>query len=204
MKKKIILIALSIFIIISGSFIFKYKNSKDRNPNDAIDCLKSLDSYTCDVDVHIKNSKQEIEKKCRQFYSKKYGNKLEIDGKRVLLYKENNITVRDLNNNNQYVLDKNFDDVFKLSFIEQYIGLLYTNHDIENSFKTIEKRQYQLIELTIPGNNRNLNRAILYVNLENNNPEKIVVYDIKGKEILSFLYSKFIPNAEISKDVFNK
>nr|WP_275935994.1 germination lipoprotein GerS-related protein [Clostridium haemolyticum] len=122
----------------------------------------------------------------------------------MLLYKENDITVRDLNNNKQYKLDKNFDDVYKLSFIEEYIGLLYTNQDIESSFKTIKDREYQLINLTIPGNNRNLNKAILYVNLENNNPEKIAIYDIKGKEMLSFLYKNFIPNAEISEELFKK
>ncbi|AEB75094.1 conserved protein [Clostridium botulinum BKT015925] len=196
--------ALGIFIILGGIFIFGNKSNKEINPNDAIDYLKNLNSYSCDVSVHIKNSKQEIEKNCKQFYNKKFGHRLDIGDKRILLYKENDITVRDLNNNKQYKIDKNFDDVYKLSFIEEYIGLLYTNQDIESSFKTIKDREYQLINLTIPGNNRNINKAILYVNLENNNPEKIAIYDIKGKEMLSFLYKNFIPNAEIAEEVFKK
>ncbi|KEI06902.1 hypothetical protein IRP63_11590 [Clostridium botulinum] len=204
MKKKIILFALGILVILGGILIFKNKGNKEINPNDAIDYLKNLNSYSCDVSVHIKNSKQEIEKNCKQFYNKKFGHRLDIDDKRILLYKENDITVRDLNNNKQYKIDKNFDDVYKLSFIEEYIGLLYTNQDIESSFKTIKDREYQLINLTIPGNNRNINKAILYVNLENNNPEKIAIYDIKGKEMLSFLYKNFIPNAEIAEEVFKK
>ncbi|NFF61183.1 hypothetical protein FDB08_05390 [Clostridium botulinum] len=204
MRKKIMLLALGIFIILGGIFILGNKSNKEINPNDAIDYLKNLNSYSCDVSVHIKNSKQEIEKNCKQFYNKKFGHRLDIGDKRILLYKENDITVRDLNNNKQYKIDKNFDDVYKLSFIEEYIGLLYTNQDIESSFKTIKDREYQLINLTIPGNNRNINKAILYVNLENNNPEKIAIYDIKGKEMLSFLYKNFIPNAEIAEEVFKK
>ncbi|KOA95150.1 germination lipoprotein GerS-related protein [Clostridium botulinum] len=204
MKKRIMLFALGILIILGGILIFRNKGNKEINPNDAIDYLKNLNSYSCDVSVHIKNSKQEIEKNCKQFYNKKFGHRLDIDDKRILLYKENDITVRDLNNNKQYKIDKNFDDVYKLSFIEEYIGLLYTNQDIESSFKTIKDREYQLINLTIPGNNRNINKAILYVNLENNNPEKIAIYDIKGKEMLSFLYKNFIPNAEIAEEVFKK
>ncbi|MCD3276763.1 germination lipoprotein GerS-related protein [Clostridium botulinum] len=204
MRKKIMLLVLGIFIILGGIFIFGNKSNKEINPNDAIDYLKNLNSYSCDVSVHIKNSKQEIEKNCKQFYNKKFGHRLDIGDKRILLYKENDITVRDLNNNKQYKIDKNFDDVYKLSFIEEYIGLLYTNQDIESSFKTIKDREYQLINLTIPGNNRNINKAILYVNLENNNPEKIAIYDIKGKEMLSFLYKNFIPNAEIAEEVFKK
>ena len=205
MKKKIILFTLSCcFLIAIGVLIFGGSSKKEINPNEAIDYLKNLNSYSCELTVHIKNSKQEIEKECKQFYNKNYGHRLDIGDKRVLIYKNNDILVRDLNNNMQYSVDKDFDDVYKLSFLEEYIGLLYTNHNIETSFKNINDREYELIDLTIPGNNRNLNRAVLYVNLEYNYPEKIILYDIKGKERVSFTYKNFVSNAEISEEVFKK
>ncbi|WP_242946910.1 hypothetical protein [Clostridium haemolyticum] len=71
MKKKIMLFALGILLILGGIFIFRNRDNKEINPNDAIDYLKNLNSYSCDVNLHIKNSKQEIEKKCKQFYNKK-------------------------------------------------------------------------------------------------------------------------------------
>ncbi|KEH97341.1 germination lipoprotein GerS-related protein [Clostridium massiliodielmoense] len=204
MKKKFMLFALGCCLIAIGVLIFGKNSRKQVNPNDAIDYLKNLNSYSCELTVHIKNNKQEIEKECKQFYNKNYGHRLDIGDKRVLIYKDNDILVRDLNNNIQYSVDKDFDDVYKLSFLEEYIGLLYTNQDVETSFKKISDREYQLIDLTIPGNNRNLNRAVLYVNLEYNYPEKIILYDIKGKEMVSFTYKNFISNAEISEEVFKK
>ncbi|KGM97666.1 membrane protein [Clostridium novyi A str. 4552] len=204
MKKKFMLFALGCCLIAIGVLIFGKNSKKQVNPNDAIDYLKNLNSYSCQLTVHIKNNKQEIEKECKQFYNKNYGHRLDIGDKRVLIYKDNDILVRDLNNNIQYSVDKDFDDVYKLSFLEEYIGLLYTNQDVETSFKKINDREYQLIDLTIPGNNRNLNRAVLYVNLEYNYPEKIILYDIKGKEMVSFTYKNFISNAEISEEVFKK
>jgi hypothetical protein len=94
----------------------------------------------------------------------------------------------------EYITDKNFDSVYKLSFLQEYIGLLYTDEEIRYSVQTIHDKQYQLIYLTIPGNNRNLNKAIMYVNLENGLPEKVVICDIKGNEVISFIYRNFNPN----------
>lgn len=197
-KKVLILFAILLFVTLGLGACGK----KEKNPNDAIDYLKGLRSYSCDVSIHIKNSRQESEIICKQVYDKNYGHRLDINKDRILLYKKNDIIVSDLNNNMKYTLDKEFDSVYKLSFIEEYVGLLYTDEDIESSFKKIEDREYQLIQLNIPGNNRNISKAVMYVNLEDNYPDKIVIYDIKGNEVLNFIYKNFMPNVEISKETF--
>lgn len=199
-RKLIVLFATFIFIISNLSACGR----KNINPNTSIDFLKKLRSYNCDVSIHIKNRMQEREILCKQFYDKDYGHRLDIDKNRVLIYKENDIMISDLNNNMKYTLDKEFDTVYKLSFIEEYIGLLYTDEYVENSFKKIDDRDYQLIQLDIPGNNNNINKAVMYVNLENNYPDKIVIYDIKGNEVLSFMYKNFMANVEILKETFEQ
>lgn len=198
MKKKLLILCIILGILL----LFCSCKKKERNPNTAIEYLKNLNSYTCDVNLHIKNSKQEIDKECKQFYHNKYGNRLDINKDRVLIYNEKDIRVNDLNNNMNYILEKEFDSVYKLSFIQEYIGLLYTDEEISNSFKKIGDREYQLVRLTIPGNNRNINKAVMYINLENNYPEKVLIYDSKDNEILSFTYSNFMPNPEIQKEIF--
>lgn len=200
MKKATVLFTAILLIIISFSACRK----KETNPNEAIDYLKALKSYTCDVSIHIKNSVEEREITSKQFYHENYGHRLDIDKNRILLYKKDDIIVRDLNNNLKYTLDKEFDSVLKLSFVDEYIGLLYTDEDIESSFKKIEDRNYQLVQLNIPGNNRNISKAVMYVNLENFHPEKIVIYDIKGNEVLNFMYKNFVANAEIPKEIFRE
>lgn len=44
-----------------------------------IDYLKSLDSYSCDINMKIENDKQTINYTGKQFYDKKYGYRFELD-----------------------------------------------------------------------------------------------------------------------------
>lgn len=197
-RKLVVLFTIGILILVGMCACGK----KKANPDKVVQFLKELNSYACDLDIHLKNNKQEIKLECKQFYDEKYGHRLDIGDERILIYKENDILISDLNNHMEYITDKNFDSVYKLSFLQEYIGLLYTDEEIRHSVQTICDKQYQLIHLTIPGNNRNLNKAIMYVNLENKLPEKVVICDIKGNEVISFIYRNFNPNLKIEKEIF--
>lgn len=199
MNRKIIILFLTFILVL---LMFFGCTRKEKDPNKAIDFLKNLKSYTCQVNIHIKNQKQEIDTDGNQFYDSKLGHRLELNKDRILIYNNNTIKIKDLNNNLVYSVDKDFDSVYNLGFIHEYIALLYTDEDISSSFKIIENREYQLIRLTIPGNNQNISKAILYVNLENYFPEKLVIYDYKDNEVLNFNYNDFKPNIKIPKEMF--
>ncbi|MCY6354564.1 germination lipoprotein GerS-related protein [Clostridium sp. ZS2-4] len=197
-RKLAVLFTIGILILVGMCGCVK----KKANPDKVVQFLKDLHSYACDLDIHLKNDKQEIKLECKQFYDEKYGHRLELGDERILIYQKNDILISDLNNHMEYTTDKNFDSVYKLSFLQEYIGLLYTDEEIRYSVQTICDKQYQLIHLIIPGNNRNLDKAIMYVNLENKLPEKVVICDIKGNEVISFIYRNFNPNLKIEKQIF--
>lgn len=197
-RKLVVLFTIGILILVGMCGCGK----KKANPDKVVQFLKELNSYACDLDIHFKNDKQEIKLECKQFYDEKYGHRLDIGDERILIYKKNDILISDLNNHMQYITDKKFDSVYKLSFLQEYIGLLYTDEEIRYSVQTICDKQYQLIYLTIPGNNRNLNKAIMYVNLENKLPEKVIISDIKGNEVISFIYRNFNSNLKIEREIF--
>jgi outer membrane lipoprotein-sorting protein len=200
MKKSLLIL----FTIILAMLMLSACGKKENNPNTVIQYLKSLNTYTCDVTIHIKNSRQEIDMETKLVYHKDFGHRLEVNKERVLIYKENEVRISDLVNNMDYTLDNKFDQVYKLSFIQQYIGLLYTDEEIKNTFKKIEDREYQLISLDIPGNNRNMNKAIMYVDIETKLPSKLSIYDNKDNEVISYIYTNFVPNAEINEEIFNQ
>lgn len=201
MKKKLIIIisimSFVFFVFLSGC------NKNVRDTEKAIDYLKNLDSYSCDINMKIQNDKQVINYSGKQFYDKKYGYRFELDKSRVLIYKENKIFVKDLQNGLSYDTDKDFDSVFKLCFIGEYIGLIYTNEKIENSFKNINNEEYQIIHLDIPGNNKNISRSDLYVSLRDNFPKYLIVYDNKDREKINVEYSNFKSNPELQKELFD-
>jgi outer membrane lipoprotein-sorting protein len=177
--------------------------NNEKNSEKVIDNLKNLDSYSCSVDMKIENDKQVISYKGKQFYDKKYGYRFELDNNRVMVYKNNNIFVKDLKNGFKYSTDKNFDSVFKLSFIGEYIGLIYTNEKIKVSLKNIDNEKYQIIHLDIPGNNKNISKCDLYVNIKTEKPRYLNIYDSNNSEKIKIEYSDFNFNPELNKDLFN-
>jgi outer membrane lipoprotein-sorting protein len=193
-------------ILYTMSFIFLIlligcgKNVK--NTEKTIDYLKNLDTYSCDINMNIQNDKQSVNYSGKQFYDKKYGYRFELEKSRILIYKENKIFVKDLQNGLSYDTNKDFDSVYKLSFIGEYIGLIYTNEKVENSFKNINGEEYQIIHLDIPGNNKNISKADLYVNLKESFPKYLIIYDNKGKQKIHIEYSNFKSNPELQKGLF--
>jgi outer membrane lipoprotein-sorting protein len=121
----------------------------------------------------------------------------------VFIYKtDDNIYISDKNNGTKYVQSKDFDEVLKLCFIGEYIGLLYTNEEIKYEMKKVKDIEYSIINLFIPGNNKNINNALLYVNSKSMIPERLVIYDIKGNEKINITYTNFLPNVKIESSEF--
>lgn len=198
-KKIIICIMLFIFIIPVSAGCDK----KAKDQEYAIDYLKGLDSYSSDVDITIINDKQTINYSGKQIYSKKNGYRFEINGERVLLYIGDKVYVKDLISSSKYSTDESMNDLYRLTFIRKYIELLYTNEEIKNKMINLQGKNYQIIELEIPGTNRNLNKAELYIDLDNLIPEKLVILDINGKANVTVVYKNFIPNLDVKSELFD-
>ncbi len=202
MKKNIILF-LSLLLLLS-SLLLTSCNKKPRDTNDITMFLKNMESYTTEMNMDVKNSKQKINYKATQAYLRGGGYKLELNNNRVFIFKtDDKIYISDKNNGSRYVQSKDFDEVLKLSFIGEYIGLLYTNEEIKYVIKNINGVEYTVIDLFIPGNNKSINNALLYVNTKSMIPEKLVIYDVKGKEKIDITYTNFIPNVKIEPSEFS-
>lgn len=200
--KKILLLCLS-FLLLLCSILLTSCNNKPKNTNDIITYLKNMESYTTKMNMAVKNDKQTINYVATQSYLRGGGYKLQLNNNRVFIYKtDEKIYISDKNNGTKYIQSKDFDEVLKLCFIGEYIGLLYTNEEIKYSVETINDIEYSVINLFIPGNNKNVNNAMLYVNSKSMIPEKLLIYDIKGKEKIVITYTDFHPNVKIEPAEF--
>lgn len=200
--KKRLLVLLSLLLLLS-SIILTSCGEKLKDTNDITTFLKNMESYTTEMDMVVKNDKQTINYKATQSYLRGGGYKLELNKDRVFIYKnDDKIYINDKNNGTRYTQSKDFDEVLKLCFIGEYIGLLYTNEEIKYVIKNINDIQYTVIDLFIPGNNKNINNALLYVNTKNMIPEKLIIYDTKGKEKIEVIYTNFLPNVKIEASEF--
>ncbi|MGV8983934.1 germination lipoprotein GerS-related protein [Clostridium sp.] len=201
MKKKLLLFVSLLFLL--SFMLLTSCNKKPKNTNDIITFLKNMESYTTEMNMDVKNDKQTINYKASQSYLRGGGYKLQLNNNRVFIYKsDDNIYISDKNNGTKYVQSKDFDEVLKLCFIGEYIGLLYTNEEIKYSVETSNDVEYSVINLFIPGNNKNINNAMLYVNSKSMLPEKLLIYDTKGKEKIKVTYTNFHPNVKIEPSEF--
>lgn len=199
LKKIIIYFILFILIIPSSMGCGK----KVKSPEDAIDYLKNLDSYSSDVDITVLNDKQIINYSGKQIYSRKNGYRFEINGERVLLYIGNKVYVKDLISSSKYSTDESINDLYRLTFIGKYIELLYTNEEIKNKMINLQGKNYQIIELEIPGVNRNLNNAELYIDLTDLLPERLIIFDANNKAKVTVVYKNFVPNPDVKPELFD-
>ncbi|MEY7999194.1 germination lipoprotein GerS-related protein [Clostridium sp. Mt-5] len=197
-KKLLILIGISFVLLI----IFLFQGRDIQDTEKIIYYLKDLDSYSCNVNIRIENDKQQINYSGKQYYDSRYGDRFDLGKDRIIVYKGNKIFIKDVNNGEKYSMDKNFNSLFKFCFIEEYISLLYTNEKIDNSFKKINNEQYQIVHLDIPGNNKNISKAELYVNLKHNIPTYLKICDSNGKNRIDVEYTDFKADPELKEDMF--
>ncbi len=157
----------------------------------AIDSLSEIKAYKSDITIEIVNDRETNKYEGFQTYKKDIGYKLDLKDKRSFTFKGDEILVKDKENIKEYTLDKGFDEVFKYGFIGEYIGLIYTNEELEFETETINNSEYFVITTVIPGSNNNIFQGSLYYDIINNRPKKIIIYDNKGRERIIYTYENF-------------
>lgn len=193
----ILLAIISIFTCIGCS------NKKDEDITKYTSYLKCLDTYSSNAKITLKNAKQNVEYNIKQIYSKDEGKYLEVNNERCIWILNDKITIKDLKNSRLYEQQEEIDYAYKLSFVSEYIKRLYTNEVVNYSFEKNNDCDYVLIEVLICDNNRNYDKAILYLNKANSLPEKVIIYDDEGKESVLIEYNEFKGNINIDKEIFN-
>jgi outer membrane lipoprotein-sorting protein len=199
MRRKL-LILFAVFFMIST--MISGCDKKSENPNEVTNFLKDLSGYSTDFTMEFKNDKQTLNYEGKQFYSKTLGYRMELGQDRIFIYKNDKIYVNDVKSGLKYTTDQEFDYLYRISFIKEYLKMLYTNEEIKYDFKDVNGIKYQLIELIVPGGNRETSKAVMYVNMKNNFPEKVLIYDINNNEKIKITYSNFVANPELSEDLF--
>ncbi|WP_461613411.1 germination lipoprotein GerS-related protein [Clostridium sp. Marseille-QA1073] len=154
--------------------------------------LKNIKAYKSDVIIEMNNSKQNLTYKGKQAYMKNSRYILELEDERVFDFNSDQLVVKDKHNNREYALSSDFDEVLKYCFIGEFIGLLYTNEEINYSIDQVDNTQCLAIDLLLPGINKNIHRGVMYINLNNGLPKEFRILDIKGKEKVKCTYENFI------------
>lgn len=191
--KKRLTYTLSIIVICLTIAVALFIKGRTRTLDEynAIDSLSEIKAYKSDITIEVVNDRETNKYEGFQTYKKDIGYKLDLKDKRSFTFKDDEILVKDKENIKEYTLDKGFDEVFKYGFIGEYIGLIYTNEELEFETETINNSEYFVITTVIPGSNNNICQGSLYYDIKNNRPKKIIIYDNKGRERIIYTYENF-------------
>ncbi len=192
MKKRLtyILFIIAICLTIAVALFIKGR-TRTLDEYNVIDSLSEIKAYKSDITIEVVNDRETNKYEGFQTYKKDIGYKLDLKDKRSFTFKGDEILVKDKENIKEYTLDKGFDEVFKYGFIGEYIGLIYTNEQLEFETETINNSECFVITTMIPGSNNNICQGSLYYDIKNNRPKKIIIYDNKGRERIIYTYENF-------------
>lgn len=199
MKRKSYLLV----VIIGIAIILSSCNLKQKSEKNIIKDLSKLKTYEAKLNVTFNNFREEREENWTQIYSKDLGYIIKLGEDRTYFYKDDNIYVTDNIANKKYVLEKEFDELYKYTVVEEVLKLL-NNPDSKISCKNIEGKNYTIVELVIPGSNRNLVRGEVIIDNSTAKLDKFTIYDLKGDERVKILYTEFLKNKEVDKSLFQE
>lgn len=191
MKNKNI-IALVIIIVCTGILftIFKVRVSeKQIDINDIIKKVKDVNSYTCNVKIEIINAREKNTYEGIEKYKKNVGCKIQLKD-RTFIFKDEDIGVIDNVSTKDYKVSADFDEVLKYSFLNKYVSLIYTGQKL-NFDEGSNNENILLVDVILTGNNRNLYDGIMYYDVKDNVPKKIVIFDKDNRERVVYTYENF-------------
>lgn len=180
------------------SVIVFFRHNYVPTKEEVIENVKNIDSYSCNVEYVIKNSKNIYDEKVNLIYDKKLGIRIEFDNDRVKIYKDGYISVTD--NGDEYELEKNTDIVYPLASISNILA-----NNVENVQEGKEEwgdTIYIKIRVNLPFQNKHLSYAYIFIDKEEKIPVLTQIFDINDEERLNIIYKDFIKLKEVDKSLF--
>ncbi|GFP74001.1 germination lipoprotein GerS-related protein [Clostridium fungisolvens] len=203
MKKNRLLLILLFIIIAAVSIFAAYQKFYNITPEEILDEIKEIKSYTADVTYTSISSRGEVKYETTQCYDREQGTRVDFKEGRIYLYKQNKIYVKDTNTNRQYEVDKNSDEFYKLAFIDEIGKYIVLDQEIKYYYKDINGVRCLIVEFSILNNNQNMDKQVLIIDSESKVPKELLIYDKNGSERGRIEYSNFKKSNKLDKKLFD-
>ncbi|WP_244833964.1 germination lipoprotein GerS-related protein [Clostridium sp. BJN0001] len=196
---KIVLLMIPIIII---SCIIISRKMVTPSDSEIVNNLKNVENYSCSAEYTFKNSRSEYKEMTKQFYSRKYGSRIEFDDlyKRVKVYNGTEIKIKDINDEN-FKIDSDIDCVYPLAFMNNFF---MDDKEVELNEIQPEWADKMYIEAKINYNSKNsyFYVAKLYIDKNTKSPEMLIITDENKNERIIIRYTNFKIEKELDSDLF--
>lgn len=192
-KKKDILLCILLTIGMMGVCgVLIYKQNVELNrPENILDKLSNIDSYSTKVTYIVKNSRAEFKEEGLIEFNGDNETKITLEN-RMEIFKDGKIYMKYIDENKNYSVSEDFDNFYQFMFINYLSRFLNEENNVTYSYETIENIEYLVIDYLLLSGNQNFYKEKLYIDIKNKKPFKAIIYDKNNAEKLNIGYSEFI------------
>ena len=192
-KKKNILLCILLAIGMMGVCgVLIYKQNVELNrPENILDKLSNIDSYSTKVTYIVKNSRAEFKEEGLIEFNGDNETKITLEN-RMEIFKDGKIYMKYIDENKNYSVSEDFDNFYQFMFINYLSRFLNEENNVTYSYETIENIEYLVIDYLLLSGNKNFYKEKLYIDIKNKKPFKAIIYDKNNAEKLNIGYSEFI------------
>lgn len=192
-KKKNILLCILLTIGMMGVCgVLIYKQNVELNrPENILDKLSNIDSYSTKVTYIVKNSRAEFKEEGLIEFNGDNETKITLEN-RMEIFKDGKIYMKYIDKNKNYSVSEDFDNFYQFMFINYLSRFLNEENNVTYSYETIENIEYLVIDYLLLSGNQNFYKEKLYIDIKNKKPFKAIIYDKNNAEKLNIGYSEFI------------
>lgn len=202
--RRIITITMLVLIpIIIILLIIIFRHNVVPSNEEIINGLRDTKYYTSQVEYSFKNSKAEFSETTLQYYSADNGGRIEFkDGyNRIKVYKGGEIKVEGEQEQKDFTLDKDIDNLYPLAFIENILS-----NPIIGEIKEVKAEwgdsEYLEVNVEYNSKNKHLNKAQFYVDKNKRVPVLLKILDDDDRERVLITYKDFLKEKTLSNDLF--
>lgn len=202
-RRKVIITIIVLIPIIIILLIILFRHNLVPSNEDIINDLKDTKCYTSQVEYLFKNSKAEFSEKTIQYYSADNGGRIEFqDGyQRIKVYNGGEIKVEGNQKQEEFILEKDIDDLYPLAFIENILS-----NPVVGDVKEIKAEwgdsDYLEVNIEYNSKNKHLNKAQFYIDKNKKIPVLLKILDDENKERVIITYKDFVKEKSLSDDLF--
>lgn len=191
-KKNILLCILLVIGMMGVCGVLIYKQNVELNrPENILDKLSNIDSYSTKVTYIVKNSRAEFKEEGLIEFNGDNETKITLEN-RMEIFKDGKIYMKYIDENKNYSVSEDFDNFYQFMFINYLSRFLNEENNVTYSYETIENIEYLVIDYLLLSGNQNFYKEKLYIDIKNKKPFKAIIYDKNNAEKLNIGYSEFI------------
>lgn len=203
MKKKLLLILLVSIPIILITLVIIFRATAEPTNEEIIKSLRDIKGYKTDVEFLVKNSRDEERQTTIQYYKKDVGGKIDFGQDRSKIYKDGMVLVKDNVSNKEYTIEKNMNDIYSISFLNNLLSYPINNEGIKEGQEEWGDTEYIVFTSELFLKNDNLDKVRVFIDKQKKVPIGAIVYDKNNQDRVRIVYENFEKLKELDEELLN-